>query len=48
MAKAYIMMNCHLGEEKEVIQSLQKIVGIKEAHFYHTDQPNIPRIPCPY
>ena len=32
MAKAYIMMNCHLGEEKEVIQSLQKIVGIKEAH----------------
>ena len=32
MAKAYIMMNCHLGEEKEVIQSLQEIVGIKEAH----------------
>ena len=32
MAKAYIMMNCDLGEEKEVIQSLQKIVGIKEAH----------------
>ena len=32
MAKAYIMMNCTLGEEKEVIQSLQKIVGIKEAH----------------
>ena len=32
MAKAYIMMNCDLGEEKEVIQSLQEIVGIKEAH----------------
>ena len=32
MAKAYIMMNCDLGEEKEVIQSLQSIVGIKEAH----------------
>ena len=25
-------MNCHLGEEKEGIQSLQKIVEIKEAH----------------
>ena len=25
-------MNCHLGEEVEVIQSLQKIVGIKEVH----------------
>ena len=32
MAKAYIMMNCDLGEEKEVIQSLKEIVGIKEAH----------------
>lgn len=32
MAKAYILMNCHLGEEVEVIQSLQKIVGIKEVH----------------
>ncbi len=25
-------MNCKLGEEKEVIQELKKIVGIKEAH----------------
>ena len=32
MAKAYILMNCHLGEEVEVIQSLQKIVGVKEVH----------------
>ena len=32
MAIAYIMMNSHLGEEKEVIQSLQKIERIKEAH----------------
>ena len=32
MSKAYIMMNCDLGEEKFVIESLQKIVGIKEAH----------------
>jgi DNA-binding Lrp family transcriptional regulator len=32
MSKAYIMMNCKLGEEKEVIQELKKIVGIKEAH----------------
>ena len=32
MSKAYIMMNCNLGEEKTVIKSLEKIVGIKEAH----------------
>ena len=32
MAKAYILMNCDLGSEKEVIASLKKIDGIKEAH----------------
>jgi DNA-binding Lrp family transcriptional regulator len=32
MAKAYVMINCDLGSEKEVIASLKKIVGIKEAH----------------
>jgi len=32
MSKAYIMMNCKLGEEKGVVQELKKIVGIKEAH----------------
>jgi len=32
MSKAYIMMNCKVGEEAEIIQSLKKIVGIKEAH----------------
>jgi len=32
MSKAYVMMNCNLGEEKSVIESLEKIVGIKEAH----------------
>ena len=32
MSKAYIMMNCKLGEEQEAIQELKKIVGIKEAH----------------
>ena len=32
MSKAYIMMNCNLGEEKTVIELLEKIVGIKEAH----------------
>ena len=32
MSKAYVMMNCDLGEEKVIIQSLEKIVGIKEAH----------------
>jgi len=32
MAKAFIMMNCDLGSEKEVIASLKKINGVKEAH----------------
>ncbi|HET9009898.1 MAG TPA: Lrp/AsnC ligand binding domain-containing protein [Nitrosarchaeum sp.] len=32
MAKAYVMINCDLGSEKEVITSLKKITGIKEAH----------------
>ena len=32
MAKAYVMINCDLGSEKEVIASLRKIVGVKEAH----------------
>ena len=32
MAKAYVMMNCNLGEEKTIIESLKKIVGVKEAH----------------
>tara|TARA_B110000438_G_scaffold277273_1_gene299766 strand:+ start:103 stop:630 length:528 start_codon:yes stop_codon:yes gene_type:complete len=32
MSKAYVMMNCNLGEEKTIIESLEKIVGVKEAH----------------
>ena len=32
MAKAYVMINCDLGSEKEVITSLKKIVGVKESH----------------
>ena len=32
MAKAYVMINCDLGSEKEVITSLKKITGVKEAH----------------
>jgi DNA-binding Lrp family transcriptional regulator len=32
MAKAYVMMNCDLGEEKNIVASLEKIDGIKEAH----------------
>jgi DNA-binding Lrp family transcriptional regulator len=32
MVKAYVMMNCELGSEKEVIASLKKINGVKEAH----------------
>jgi hypothetical protein len=29
MAKAYVMINCNLGSEKEIIASLRKIVGVK-------------------
>jgi len=32
MARSYVLMNCNLGSEKEVISSLKKINGIKEAH----------------
>ncbi|NJK78044.1 MAG: Lrp/AsnC family transcriptional regulator [Nanoarchaeota archaeon] len=32
MAKAYVMINCELGSEKEVISSLKKINGVKESH----------------
>ncbi len=32
MSKSYILMNCKLGSEKEVISSLKKINGVKEAH----------------
>jgi DNA-binding Lrp family transcriptional regulator len=32
MVKAYVMMNCDLGSEKEVITSLKKLDGIKESH----------------
>jgi DNA-binding Lrp family transcriptional regulator len=32
MPKAYVMLNCKLGSEKEVINFLTKIDGIREAH----------------
>jgi len=32
MAKAYVLMHCELGSEKDVIALLNKIDGIKEAH----------------
>lgn len=32
MAKSYVLMNCELGSEKEVIALLKKIHGIKEVH----------------
>ncbi|MFQ5782096.1 MAG: Lrp/AsnC ligand binding domain-containing protein [Nitrosopumilus sp.] len=32
MARSYVLMNCELGSEKEVITSLKKINGVKEAH----------------
>ena len=32
MAKAYVLLNCDLGSEKNVISSLKEIDGITEAH----------------
>jgi len=32
MTKAYVMMNCDVGSEQEIITSLKKIDGINEAH----------------
>ncbi len=32
MVKAYVLMNCELGSEKDVIALLNKIDGVKEAH----------------
>jgi len=32
MAKAYVVMTCDLGSETNVIESLKKIEGVKEAH----------------
>ena len=32
MSKAYVLMNCNLGSEKNVISSLKEISEVKEAH----------------
>jgi len=32
MVKAYVLMNCESGSEKDVIALLNKIYGVKEAH----------------
>ena len=32
MAKAYVLMDCELGSEKEIVSSLKMIKGVKEAH----------------
>ena len=32
MVKAYVLMNCSTDSEKEIISSLNKISGVKEAH----------------
>ena len=32
MAKAYVVMTCELGSETNIIKSLKKIEGVKEAH----------------
>jgi len=32
MTRAYVLMNCELGSEKDIISLLNKIDGVKEAH----------------
>ena len=32
MSKAYVLINCNLGSEKNVISSLKKVEDVKEAH----------------
>jgi len=32
MARAYVLMNCTLGSEKNVLDALRKLEGVKEAH----------------
>ena len=32
MAEAYILINCEIGSEEEVITSLKSVPGIKEVH----------------
>ena len=32
MTRAYVLMNCDLGSEKDLIAKLKKINGVKEAH----------------
>lgn len=32
MSRAYVLMNCELGSEKEIIDNLKKFEGVKEAH----------------
>ena len=32
MTKAYVVMTCDLGSETEIIESLKKVEGVKEAH----------------
>ena len=32
MARAYVLMNCALGSEKNVLDVLRKLEGVKEAH----------------
>jgi DNA-binding Lrp family transcriptional regulator len=32
LAKAYVLINCDLGSEKNVISSLKEVDGVKEAH----------------
>jgi len=32
MKKAYVLINCNLGSEKEILETLRSINSVKEAH----------------
>lgn len=32
MKKAYVLINCNLGSEKEILETLRDIPSVKEAH----------------
>ncbi|MCC6002935.1 MAG: Lrp/AsnC ligand binding domain-containing protein [Thermofilum sp.] len=34
-AVAYILINCDIGKEKEVLEELKKITGVNEAHLLY-------------
>lgn len=32
MKKAYVLINCNLGSEKEILEALRSLSSVKEAH----------------